>query len=91
MPDGHRIQTAWVARIPIALNPTKPWDIGGDRYPMSISATYQVQGENQPRTFSARAAVDAEVASAIYQMGLAASVLPLLCLGIAFTRWRRTR
>ena len=37
------------------------------------------------------AAIDAEVASAIYEMGLAASILPLFCLGAAFRRWRRTR
>jgi nitrate reductase NapE component len=89
--DGHRLLTGWVARIPITLNPTRPWDIGGDRYPLSVTATYEVAGETRPRTFSARAAVDAEVASAIYEMGVAASILPLLCVGFAFWRWRRTR
>jgi hypothetical protein len=89
--DGHRLLTGWVARIPVTLNPTKPWDIGGDRYPISVTATYEVAGETRPRTFSARAAVDAEVASAIYEMGVAASILPLLCIGFAFWRWRRTR
>jgi hypothetical protein len=89
--DGHRLLTGWVARVPITLNPTKPWDIGGDRYPLSVTATYEVAGETRPRTFSARAAVDAEVSSAIYEMGVAASILPLLCVGFAFWRWRRTR
>lgn len=89
--DGHRLLTGWVARVPITLNPTGPWDIGGDRYPLSVTATYEVAGETRPRTFSARAAVDAEVASAIYEMGVAASILPLLCVGFAFWRWRRTR
>ncbi len=63
--DGHHVVTGWIVRIPVTLNPTKPWDIGGDRYPLAVTATYQVAGESQPRTFSARAAVDAEVASAI--------------------------
>jgi ABC-type transport system involved in multi-copper enzyme maturation permease subunit len=89
--NGQHIASGWVVRIPITLDPTKPWDIGGDRYPLTIAATYQVAGESQPRTFNARAAIDAEVASAIYQMGLAASILPLFCLGAAFRRWRQTR
>jgi ABC-type transport system involved in multi-copper enzyme maturation permease subunit len=89
--DGQHIATGWIVRIPIALDPTKPWDIGGDRYPLAISATYQVVGEGQPRTFAARAAVDAQVGNAIYQMGAAACFFPLLCLGAGFARWRRTR
>jgi hypothetical protein len=89
--NGQHIATGWMVRIPVTLDPTKPWDIGGDRYPLTIAATYQVAGESQPRTFNARAAIDAEVASAIYQMGLAASILPLFCLGAAFRRWRQTR
>src|SRR5262249_37422996 len=28
-PDGHRISTGWVVRIPVTLRPTHPWDIGG--------------------------------------------------------------
>ncbi len=89
--DGQHIATGWVVRIPVMLDPTKPWDIGGDRYPLTIAATYRVAGESQLRTFNAHAAIEAEVASAIYQMGLAASILPLFCLGAAFRRWRRTR
>jgi hypothetical protein len=80
-----------MARVPVTLNPTRPWDIGGDRYPLTVTATYEIAGESQARTFSARAAIDAQVASAIYQMGLAALVLPLMCFGAAFVRWRRTR
>jgi ABC-type transport system involved in multi-copper enzyme maturation permease subunit len=90
-PDGHHVVAGWIARVPVTLNPTKPWDIGGDRYPLTVTATYSVEGEAQPRTFSARAAVDAQVASAIYEMGLASMVLPLICFGAAFVRWRRTR
>jgi len=89
--DGHHVVTGWIARIPMTLNPTKPWDIGGDRYPLTVSATYQVEGDSQPRTFSARAAVDAEVASAIYEMGAASMILPLLCIAASIVRWRRTR
>lgn len=89
--DGHRLTNGWVARIPVVLNPTKPWDIGGDRYPLNVNATYEVAGEPQPRTFTAHAAVDAEVSSAIYEMGLASSILPLACAALAVLRWRRTR
>jgi hypothetical protein len=81
----------WVARIPVTLIPTKPWDVGGVRYPLKVTASYHVAGEAQPRTFSARAAVDAQVASAIYEMGAASLILPLFCFGAAFRRWRRTR
>ncbi len=89
--DGHHIVTGWVARVPITLVPTKPWDIGGDRYPLRVTATYRVAEDAQPRTFSARGAIDAQVSSAIYEMGVASAILPLICLGAALTRWRRTR
>jgi hypothetical protein len=89
--DGHHVVTGWMVRIPVRLNPKKPWDIGGDRYPLTVKATYQVAGESQARTFSARAAIDAQVSSAIYEMGLAASILPLLCIAAALMRWKRTR
>ena len=87
--DGHHIVSGWVARVPVTLIPTKPWDIGGDRYPLRVTATYQVAGEN--RTFSARAAVDAQVASAIYEMGAASLIFPIVCFGAAFRRWRLTQ
>jgi hypothetical protein len=89
--DGHHVVNGWVARIPVTLIPTKPWDVGGVRYPLKVTGSYQVTGEAQPRTFSARAAVDAQVANAIYQMGAASLILPLFCFGAAFRRWRRTR
>ena len=89
--DGHHVVTGWVARIPVTLTPTKPWDIGGVRYPLRVTGTYQVAGESQMRTFSARAAIDAQVAKAIYEMGVASLILPLLCFGAAFKRWRKTR
>ena len=38
-----------------------------------------------------RGAVEAQVAVAIYQMGIASSILPLICLCAAIWRWRRTR
>jgi hypothetical protein len=87
--DGHHVINGWVARIPITLTPTKPWDIGGVRYPLRVNATYQVAGEN--RTFGARAAVDAQVSNSIYEMGAASLLLPLVCFGAAFQRWRFTR
>jgi hypothetical protein len=89
--DGHHVVKGWVARLPVTLTPTKPWDIGGDRYPLRVTATYRMAGDGQMRTFSARAAIDAQVSSAIYEMGAASAMLPLVCLGAAFTRWRRTR
>jgi hypothetical protein len=89
--DGHHVVNGWVARIPVTLTPTKPWDIGGVRYPLKVTGTYQVAGESQARTFSARASIDAQVARAIYEMGIASLVLPLACFGAAFKRWRRTR
>jgi ABC-type transport system involved in multi-copper enzyme maturation permease subunit len=89
--DGRRIATGWVARVPVTLEPTKPWDIGGDRYPLRVTATYSVAGDEHVRTFNARGAIDAQVASAIYEMGGASAILPLICLGAALTRWRRTR
>jgi hypothetical protein len=89
--DGHHVVTGWVARIPVTLTPTKPWDIGGVRYPLKVTGTYQVAGESQMRTFSSRAAVDAQVSRAIYEMGIASMILPLVCFGAAFKRWRQTR
>ena len=89
--DGHHVVTGWVARVPVTLTPTKPWDIGGVRYPLRVTATYQVAGESAQRTFSSRAAVDAQVSKAIYEMGAASLILPLVCFGAAFRRWRQTR
>jgi hypothetical protein len=89
--DGHHVATGWVARIRVTLNPTKPWDIGGDRYPLNVTAKYHVEGDSTARVLSARAAIDAQVAIAIYEMGAASSILPLLCFGAALLRWRRTR
>ena len=87
--DGHHVATGWIARIPVALTPTKPWDVGGVRYPLRVTATYLVGTES--RTFSARAAIDAQVSSAIYEMGIASLLLPLVCFGVSFRRWRKTR
>jgi hypothetical protein len=89
--DGHHVVNGWVARIPVTFTPTKPWDIGGVRYPLRVTGSYQVAGESQKRTFSARAAIDSQVSKAIYEMGAASLILPLVCFGAAFKRWRRTR
>ncbi|HEX9412684.1 MAG TPA: hypothetical protein VF916_04215, partial [Ktedonobacterales bacterium] len=48
--DGKRIDTGWVARIPIQFTPTHPWDIGGVRYPIDVAATYRSAGDSQPHT-----------------------------------------
>jgi ABC-type transport system involved in multi-copper enzyme maturation permease subunit len=89
--DGHHVVDGWIARVPITLNPTKPWDIGGDRYPLAIAATYQVAGDNHPRTMNVHGGIEAQVSHSNLQMGLAGSFFPLLCLGAGFLRWRRTR
>ena len=81
----------WIARVPVTLNPTKPWDIGGDHYPLAISATYQVAGEAHPRAINVHGMIEAQVSGSSLQMGLAGSFFPLLCLGAGFVRWRRTR
>jgi hypothetical protein len=89
--DGHHVPTGWVARVPVTLIPRQPWDIGGVRYPLRVSATYHVEGESAMRTFSGRAAIDAQVSKAIYEMGAASLILPVVCFGAAFKRWRRTK
>ncbi len=80
-----------VARIPVMVRPTQPWDIGGDRYPLAISATYLVANDAQPHTFIARGLIGAQVPNAIYQMGLAALLIPLFCACAAIRRSWRTR
>jgi hypothetical protein len=89
--DGHHVLNGWLARVPVTLMPTKPWDIGGNRYALNVTAQYRVAPDTDTRTFSARGAIEAQVSTAIYEMGAASSVLPLICFGAAFVRWRRTR
>lgn len=89
--DGRHITEGWVARVPVALTPTHIWDIGGLRYPLNVAATYLAGEDARARTFNARGAIDAQVAPAIYEMGVASALLPLACLVAAFRRWRRTR
>jgi hypothetical protein len=89
--SGAHIVSGWIARVPVTLNPTRPWDIGGDRYPLTVKASYHVAGDVHPHAFSSRAAIDAQVASGIYEMGIASLFLPLVCVGAAVSRWRRTR
>jgi len=89
--DGHHVVTGWMGRVPMTLIPRQPWDIGGVRYPLRVTATYHVEGDSGMRTFSSRAAIDAQVSNAIYEMGAASLILPLVCFGAAFKRWRQTR
>jgi ABC-type transport system involved in multi-copper enzyme maturation permease subunit len=89
--DGSRIASGWVARIPVGLDPTHPWDTGGMRYPIDVTATYRVAGDDTPRVLEARGAIAAQIGEAGPEMGLASVVLPALCLAGAFVRWRRTR
>ena len=90
-PDGHHVATGWVARVPVSLDPTQPWDTGGMRYPLSATVTYRVEGDNQPRMLKARAAIEAQIGSAIWTMGVASFIVPLICFAAFITRWRRTR
>jgi ABC-type transport system involved in multi-copper enzyme maturation permease subunit len=89
-PDGHHITQGWVVRIPVTLRPTHPWDIGGVRYPLDIKMTYRVD-DGLVQTFTGRAAVEAEVSSAVAEMGAVSAILPACCFIAAFVRWRRTR
>jgi hypothetical protein len=89
--DGHHLATGWIARVPVTLRPTNPWDIGADHYPITATATYHVAGDPQPRTLRGRGAVEAGIRIAIYQMGLASALLPALFLGAAIRRRRKTR
>jgi hypothetical protein len=75
----------------VTLNPTHIWDIGGMRYPFDVVATYRLGDDSALHTFNARAALDAQVAPAIYEMGAASSLLPFVCVVAAIRRWRRTR
>lgn len=90
-PDGVRIATGLVVRVPIGLRPTHPWDTGGMRYPIDVTATYRVGREPAPRVLKARAAIEAQITRAGYEMGVASMILPVVCFGAAFRRWRRTR
>ncbi|MDL2405923.1 hypothetical protein PY650_09645 [Rhizobium calliandrae] len=89
--DGRRVEIGWVARIPVDIVPTAPWDIGGIRYPIDVDATYAVEGGSQPNTLKARAAVEAHVPNALVEMALVGAVVPIICIGAMFNRWRRTR
>jgi hypothetical protein len=75
----------------VTLEPTRPWDIGGDRYLIAVTGSYTVDGDAHPHMLNARALVEAQVAGAIYEMGLAASLLPLCCFAAAIRRWWSTR
>ena len=90
-PSGVRIATGLVVRVPIGLRPTHPWDTGGMRYPIDVTATYRVGREPAPRVLKARAAIEAQITRAGYEMGVASMILPVVCFGAAFRRWRRTR
>jgi hypothetical protein len=89
--DGHHVAKGLVARVPITLQPTNPWDIGGNRYPLSVRATYRIDGDPRPRSFSARAAIEAGVGTAIQEMSLAGLILPIACFAAAIRRRRLTR
>lgn len=91
MADGRHVSTGWVIPLPVTIEPTAPWDIGGDRYPLTATVRYRVLGDPVPRTLTARGAIEAQVGDAIYEMGAAASILPLFCFLAGFVRWSRTR
>jgi hypothetical protein len=61
---GRRIVTGWVARVPVILNPTKPLDIGGNRYPLTVKASFRIAGDAAPHASIARAAAPTPITSA---------------------------
>jgi hypothetical protein len=61
------------------------------RYPIDVTATYRVAGDTTARMVKTRAAIEAQIWGAFYQMGVASAGLPLVCFAAAFVRWRRTR
>ena len=89
--DGKPIATGWAVRVPVTLNPTRPWDTGGLRYPLDVTVTYRRDGDSQPHVLKTRGAVEAQIASAGYKMGAVAMVLPTLFFFTSYRRWRRTR
>lgn len=90
IPEAPKSTAGSMVRIPLTIEPRHAWDLGNNRYPFNIVATYKVAGDPRPPTFTEHAAVFAHVAAAA-QMALAAGILPLFCFGMAFARWRRTR
>jgi ABC-type transport system involved in multi-copper enzyme maturation permease subunit len=90
-PDGHHVVNGWVARVPVVLAPTHAWDTGGMRYPLAANAIFNVEGETQPRMLKARAAIEAQIGSALWEMAFAAAIFPFLCFAASIVRWRRTR
>jgi hypothetical protein len=89
--DGRHISSGWVVRVGVTLRPTAAWDVGGMRYPLNVATTYHVDDEPQPRSFATRGAIEARIAPAIYEMGMASALLPLLCCVAGIRRWRQTR
>jgi len=90
-PDGRSMTSGWVLRAPIELRPTNPWDTGGMRYPIAATVAYRIEGDDHASTLNARAAIETQIRSALWKMGAAAAIGPVLCLAIAIRRWRRTR
>jgi hypothetical protein len=89
--DGRRLTSGWVARVPVAINPTHAWDTGGMRYPIDVTATYRTASDAQPHVLKARAAIEAQIGSALWTMTGAAMIGPFICFAAAIVRWRRTR
>ena len=91
-PDGHHVKTGWIARVPVTLHPTSPWDIGGDRYPLTLTVTYTVAGETAPRMLTARTAVNRSGADRdVRDGGRRRDPSARCCFAAAIARWRRTR
>jgi hypothetical protein len=61
------------------------------RYPLNVTATFRVDGDATPRVVRNRAAIEAQIWSAFYQMGIVSAVFPLVCFAASIVRWRRTR
>jgi hypothetical protein len=58
---------------------------------MTVAVTYAAEGDSTPHTLTSRTAVNAQVATGLYEMAAAGSLLPMCCFAAAWRRWRRTR
>ena len=58
---------------------------------MTVAVTYAAEGDAMPHTLTSRTAVNAQVATGMYEMAGVGSLLPICCFAAAWRRWRRTR
>ena len=89
--DGHRVVKGWIARVPVTLTPTKPWDIGGDRYPLRVTATYYVPGTAGCAPSARAPQLRLKYPAPSTKWESLRRFCPLYVLARPSRRWRRTR